>query len=66
MSVKTWGIVNGFDSVVYPALCVLLNIADLFKLGEIINVHGAGTDVMLNPVRKDRMHLYRGRKNLNK
>lgn len=66
LSVKPWGIMNGFYSVLYPALCVLLNVADLCKLREIINVHGAGTDVTLNPVREDRMHLYRRKKNLNK
>lgn len=66
LSVKAWGIVSGFYLVLCPALCVLLNIADLCKLREVINVHGAGTDVMLNIVREDRMHLYRGKKILNK
>lgn len=55
LSVKAWAIMNGFYLALY-----LLNIADLCKLGEVINVHGAGTDVMLNPVREGRMHLYRG------
>lgn len=59
LSVKAWAIMNGF-------YLYLLNIADLCTLGEVINVHSAGTDVMLNPVREDRMHLYRGKKNLNK
>lgn len=63
LSVKAWRIVNSFYLVLYPALFCL---TDLCKLREIINVHGAGTDVMLNPVREDRMHLYRGKKNLNK
>lgn len=66
LSVNAWGIVNGSYLVLYPALCVLLNIAHLCKLREIINVHSAGTDVMLNIIREDRMRLYRGKKNLNK